>query len=340
MRLVQIAAAGVAGLLAACGPSVPPDAAATSGHAGQGQGQGKPSAADLCVNNDCGEAIPLLDIVDAENLVFSPGGRLFVSGGRNVYEVTRDAAGAFAATPIADAECNFTGLTVHRNVLYASCADSRFFAGRLERNVTLTEIYRFTGMCIPNGTATGPDGRIYVVDEPLNCFPGDPKIVALTLDPTDPLKVTRQVTWVQGAPDGLLWVGGDNVLKFPNGLVRDGDTFYATDGGSVFSVALQADGSAGPVTPLFFEPTAHDDLGLAFDDGLLVTDFFGGRILLLSRDGELLQETLPGTFIEPSSVRLGQPPLFKPTDILVTDKGIITERDLPIDRLWLFRRKP
>lgn len=327
----QLCFALIAALLAGCGPSASTDAAPRGGDRNL-------SAADLCVSNDCGEAIPLLDIVDAENLLFGPGGRLFVSGGRNVYEVTRS-GDAFQARPLSAQECNFTGLTIQRNHLYASCSDSRFFAGRLDHDVALAEIYRFSGMCIPNGTAAGPDGRIYVVDEPLNCAEADPKIVALTLDPHDPMKVSAQQVWIQGSPAGLLWLNQDALFRFPNGLVRDGNTFYGTDGGTVYSVFVGDDGAAGPVQPLFFEPTAHDDLGLAFDDGLLVTDFFKGRIVLLSRAGELLQETLPGTFVEPSSVRLGQPPMFDPTDILVTDKGVITEESLPIDRLWLFRRK-
>jgi len=323
----------LAALLAGCDASAPAASTPRAGERGL-------SAADLCVNNDCGEAIPLLDIVDAENLVFAPNGRLFVSGSRNVYEVTKAADGSFASRALSAVECGFTGLAVARNHLYATCGDGQLFAARLDGDAALAPIFQMTGMCIANGTAVGADGRLYVVDEPLNCLPGDPKIVALTIDAADPMRIVAEQVWVQGAPTGLLWVGQDNVFKFPNGLVRDGDTFYGTDGGSVFSVELQDDGSAGTVTPLFFEPTAHDDLGLAFDDGLLVTDFFKGRIVLLSRDGELLQETLPGTFVEPSSARLGQPPMFEPTDILVTDKGVITEESLPIDRLWLFRRKP
>jgi hypothetical protein len=336
MRFHTFAVTCLAGLLAGCGaasaPAEPEQKAAA--------GANNVRTEDLCVSNACGEKVELLDIPDAENLLFGPGGRLFVSGSRNVYEVTKSADGAFAARPLSAQECNFTGLTIQRNHLYASCSSGPFFAGKLDDQVALTQVFTFEGMCIPNGTAAGPDGRIYVVDEPLNCQEADPKIVALTIDPNDPMRVVQQDTWIQGSPTGLLWLNVDTVFRFPNGLVRDGNTFYGTDGGTVYSVGVGDDGSAGTVTPLFFEPTAHDDLGLAGDDGLVVTDFFKGRILLLSRDGELLQQTDPGTFVEPSSVRLGQPPMFAPTDVLVTDKGIITDESLPIDKLWLFRRKP
>lgn len=314
--------------------------------AGGGAGGSSVRAADLCVNNDCGEAVQLLPIPDAENLLFGPGGRLFVSGGQNVYEIKKAMDGSFSATPLYDGQCGFTGLAIRNNILYAVGCANQLLAATLTAQPVLEIIYDFTGMCIANGASFGPDGKLYVVDEPLvsqaqpqNCIPGDPKIVRLTLDPADPFAIASQEVWVQGSPTGLLFLGLDNVLRVPNGLIRDGNTFYGTDGGSVFSVELLPDGSAGDVTPLFFEPTAHDDLGLGGVDGLLVSDFFKGRIMLLSRHGELLQETMPLTFTAVSSVRLGQPPMFKPTDILVTDKGVIGDNNLPIDFLTLFRRK-
>lgn len=340
MRPVLILLFGT--LLSACGGSGGGDPVSIDGSGGNG---GPIRAADLCVNNGCGEAVQLIAIPDAENLLFAPDGRLFVSGGQNVYEITKTADGSFTATPLSAQTCSFTGLAIRGDILYAVGCDNQLLAGALTARPALEPIFAFEGTCIANGMALGPDDRLYVVDEPLvsmqiqNCLPGDPKIVRLTLDPSDPLRVTQQETWVQGSPNGLLFLGLDNILRVPNGLVRDGNIFYATDGGSVFSVELQPDGRAGPVTPLFFEPTAHDDLGLGGIDGLLVTDFFKGRILLLSRDGRLLQETDAFTFTAASAVRLGQPPMFQPTDILVTDKGVIGDNNLPIDFLTLFRRR-
>lgn len=319
-------------LLAGCGASSAPESQSGSTPAD------RVGVADLCVSNECGERIEVADIPDAENLLFSDDGRLFVSGGENVYEITRGDDGSYATRALSAAACGFTGLTIQREHLYATCGDGRLFAAKLDQDVALTEIFQMAGMCIANGTDTGPDGRIYIVDEPLNCMEADPKIVALTLDPGDPMRVLSQETWLQGSPDGTMFVGQGTVMRFPNGLRRDGNTFYSTDGGTVFSVGVADDGTAGAITPLFFEPTAHDDLGLV-SDGILVTDFFKGRIVLLSREGQQLQETLPGTFYEPSSVRLGRPPMFAPTDILVTDKGVITEMSLPIDKLFVFRRK-
>lgn len=320
-------------LLNACSRSDPAGTAAGTGTPAM------PDTAALCVSSSCGEKIELVDLPGAENQIFSDDGRLFVSAGSGLYEIHKNAAGEFSAERISDA-CGFTGLAIRNGYLYAACGSSELFAGPLATPMQVEHIFDFEGMCIPNGTALGSDGRIYVVDEPLNICVPDPKIVRLTVDPADPMHIVSQEVWVQGSALGGLFLGLDNVLRFPNGLVREGNRFYATDGGSVFHVDLQPDGSAGPVTPLFFQTTAHDDLGLAGPDGLVVTDFVLGRLVLLSRSGELLQSTLPGLFSFPSSARLGRPPMFEPTDIVVTETGVLVDQSLPLDRLSLFRRRP
>src|SRR3546814_3908012 len=65
--------------------------------------------ATLCVDNQCGEKTVLLTIPSAENILFADDGRLFVSGGSNVFEITRD-DDAYTATALYDGSCNFTGM--------------------------------------------------------------------------------------------------------------------------------------------------------------------------------------------------------------------------------------
>lgn len=296
------------------------------------------SAADLCVNSDCGERTILLDIPGAENLTFAPDGRLFVSGGGGVFEILKNDDGAFRMVQIAPEARGYTGLAIRNEVLYAISGDGGVWAAALNAAPHLRRIHDMSGMCIANGTAVGADGALYVVDEPLNLCVPDPKIKRLRLADNDPFTVVEESVWVQGSPLGLLSFGVGNTLRFPNGLQADGNRFYGTDGGSIYTVDLQPDGSAGPVTPIYFTVDVHDDLGLV-DGGVLLADFLTGRISLLSREGKLLQATLPGTFTFPSSVRMGRPPMFEPTDIVVTETGVLVDQSLPLDHLSVFRRK-
>lgn len=316
-------------LVGACGGSAEPVADAAAD-------------APLCVSSSCGEATALLTIPDAENILFLNDGRLIVSGGRNVYEVTGNLEAGFAARALSVEDCGFTGLAEGHGLLYAVCGDSKLYAASLDAELALSQIYSFTDACIPNGTVLGPDGHLYVVDEPLNPACGDelPKIMRLRIDSQQPRQILLQENWVEGSAVGGLAFGTDTMMRFPNGLALQGNRFWATDGGSVFFVDLQTDGSAGPVTPIFFEPTAHDDLSVT-DGQLLVTDFFGGRILLMDTAGQVLQETDAGVFASPSAVMRGQPPLFRSDDILVTEKGVLGDPDGPVGNLLtLFRRVP
>lgn len=296
-------------------------------------------ATSLCVSSDCGEREVLLAIPSAENLHFTADGRLFVSSGTGFFEIVRDEQGAFHNIPAFEGTaCGFGGIASKGGYLYVTCGDGTLWGGAIAQPTLVKPIFQIEGMCIANGMAMGADGNLYVVDEPLNICVPDPKIVRVRLDGADPLHVLDQEVFVQGSPLGQLHLNLDNVLRFPNGLQADGNRFYGTDGGSIYAVDLQPDGSAGEVQPLYFEVAIHDDLGLV-PGGILATDFGFGRIFLLSRDGELLQQTDQGLFSFPSSVRLGRPPMFAPDDILVTETGVLTDNNLPIDYLSVFRRR-
>lgn len=295
------------------------------------QGRASPAAASLCVSSDCGSKTVLAAIPDAENLLFSGDGRLFVSGGRNVYEIRADGSG-YRAEPLAEASCNFTGLAILRDVLYANCFSGELYAARLSATPRLQRIHDYA-IAAPNGLVDGPDGELYAVNGPLagSALP-DGRIVRLTLDPQDPLKVMSERSWY-----------ADN-LPGPNGLQRQGRNLYVSNSGpdtpgEIRRIEIGADGAPGAAARIARLDAIPDDFSL-LDDGLLVTHFVDGRIVVLAADGSEIARSAPLSFNAPSQVRTGQPPLFAPTDLLVTEKGAIGEQDSAQGNvLSLYRRR-
>jgi hypothetical protein len=288
----------------------------------------------LCVASACGEKTQLLDIPSAENTLFTPDGRLFVSGSDNVYEVTKDANG-WHATGLAGTAANFTGLAQRGDVIYVTAFDGNLYAARLTDTPPAFKVIHALGLVAPNGVTTGPGGEIYVVNGPAGEGLPAPKIVRLLFDPNDSMTVTDQSDWLTSG------------LYFPNGLQRRGNTLLVSDSdplavalGAIKTVAIQADGSAG--TPQLFSTFASipDDLGFAGND-LLACLYSNGQIALIDSSGNVVSETDPLSFQNPSSVKLGQPPLFAPTDLVVTEKGLIVLPPTPGygSQLSVFRRK-
>lgn len=286
--------------------------------------------ATLCVSNSCGSKLKLLAIGDAENIQFSDSGRLFVSGGTNVYEITRSGQ-IFESHALLDGSCNFTGLAIRANTLYANCFNGHLYAAPLGSSAAtqakLADIYS-TGLASANGLSEGPDNTLYIVNGPIT---DDARVVKLTLDPADPLKVTGQVNWLTSE------------VQMANGIQRGGNTLYimnsnalAAEGTQILAVPIQPDGSAGPVeirTHLF---AIGDDIALV-GDYFLTTEYVTGGASLLKPDGTAAQSISAGTFESPSHIEVTRGPLFKPGHILVTEKGIIGDNDSPIgNALTLF----
>lgn len=286
--------------------------------------------ATLCMSNSCGTRLPLLAIGDAENIQFSDSGRLFVSGGTNVYEITRSGQ-TFESHALLDGSCNFTGLAIRANTLYANCFNGHLYAAPLGSSAAtqakLVDIYS-TGLASANGLSEGPENTLYIVNGPIT---DAPRVVKLTLDAADPLKVTAQADWLTSE------------VQMPNGIQRRGNTLYimnsnalAGAGTQILAVPIQSDGSAGAVEVRAELFAIGDDIALV-GDYFLTTEYVTGGASLLKPDGTAAQSITAGTFIGPSHIEVTRGPLFKPGQILVTEKGLLSEPDSPIgNTLTLF----
>lgn len=297
--------------MAACGGSN----SARPGEAGD-------AGAQTCLSADCRSASRLVTIPDAENLIFTTQGRLFVTGDA-AYEIVIDpdaSTTSYLAQRIDDASCadstGFLGLAEVANTLYSLCG-GQLWAGTLGDTVVLQAIHTLPPMGLPNGMASDDAGRLYITDGPTS---QTPQIVRVTLDAGNPLAVVGDEVWTT---DGL---------EFPNGITWDGSALYIVDAsqsgspGLVKRIALNADGSAGTPEVIYEHASVLDDLDVFDDNTLIVSDFTNGRIFLLGKDGSLLSSSPVASFVAASAVMRGTTPLFGPDDILVTDKGLLGER--------------
>jgi hypothetical protein len=311
-------------LLAACGGGgAPPEFGAD------------PDPSTLCLDSGCGTKTTLVSIPQAENIFFTDDGRLFVDGSTNVFEITRDGE-TFTATPIFEGTGNFGGMAQIGNVLYVtSFDDGSLYAAELEVQPVLRLIHDLD-MSGPNGMVAGPDGELYINNGPLSSsgLP-DPRMVRIKLDPADPMHVVEQADWITSG------------LEFPNGLARNGRSLFLTDAallpptfGMIKRVDIGEDGTAGVLQTIATFDSIPDDLSVV-GDALLVAYYTLSAIALYGQDGALIAESSPLSFQNPSQVKVGRPPMFEPTDILVTEKGLVGDDLTPFgDVLSVFRPTP
>ncbi len=272
----------------------------------------------------------VVNLPEAENLHFTPEGRLIATG-KGIYEIVKN-NGQYHALSLYSADCGFAGIAQRGNWLYSTCATGPLWA--MKRYLLAAElkpdqtpqfqIIREIDLVIPNGMAFDPQGRLLLADENLL---GTGKIVRIQLAANDPTHVLSIDTWLD-ARHGVV---------HPNGIRMDGNAMFITDGGHVKIFQLNALGDVISQRTLFSRVTVFDDL-LPACGGAAVADYVSGTVLYVDRNGIKKYESTPQSFPGASSLQIGRAPLFDPYQMVITEKGMLLEGDSRIgDKLVTVR---
>ncbi len=292
------------------------------------------------------------NIPDAENLLFTSDGRLFISAAEYVYEYTENGgAEVVQYTPKAE----FLGMAQYGNYLYLIRSTIRIqpvqqldLAKLIEQGLVqyiynqlsdllmekellradlnqsplkFTPVYTLKDMFLPNGMAADSSGNLYIADE---TFLTLGQIVKLTITGDS----ITQRKWLSTA---------DNVCS-PNGMSIRGNTLYFTDfkistGKAMVKKVDIINGNPGSVTTLYSQTGLFDDLEAGSYkgvEGIVVANFAKGSLLLLDKSGKLISEILKGELDFPSSVTIGAGNMFSSNDLIITEKGILMEHNSDI----------
>ncbi len=303
----------------------------------------------------CLEKQDIVYVPDAENLLFTDQGQLLVTGGKSVVEVLPATEGSGYSSRTVGPEdlpsCNYTGMAQMGDWVFTTCVEIRWLILRnnhlLAANIRQPD-FRFQiigdprdladpmdAISVPNGLATSPDGALLIADYNLLADAGIARATVTLPDPETFAQATAHGQTVLPQLTGLQrnWLGPEQGLSTPNGIRVSGAYLYVTDGSSVKRFAFDAHGqiSGGGVTLWQGTLAVLDDL-MPYCGGVAFTSFLAGRLHYVAaytdpetgtETFEELYATPPFSYEAPSSLAIGQGPLFNGTDLLITEKGLL-----------------
>jgi hypothetical protein len=248
----------------------------------------------------------LASVPSAENQTYTTTNRLFVTGDKGIYEVVPTANKTATLIERAPKQsCAFGGIVETFGYLYVNCSgggSSHIYAAKLTADPSFKRIYTLKGTLLANGLTADNAGRLYVA----TTFNG--QILQLTPSGSEPLQITKRVTWIRAA--GLF----TNGVKF----APHNSSIYWTDFLAVKRAEINSDGKPGRVKLLFGALSYFDDLAID-KSGILVADFIGGSIHTYTagaRPTGVIYAKLSG----PSSVQRARAPLPAGT-LIVTERS-------------------
>ena len=272
----------------------------------------------------CFEKRKVLDISEAENLLFLTDGRLIVTTGSGLFEITQQADGQYRKESVSDYQCVYQGVTQLQDFVFTVCnfetelGNTLLWADSREENLSFRPFLKLDGMLQPNGLATNGKDTIYIANSP---YILQGSIGRLRLDPEqlqkqDFLNADILESIVEFEPK---WRHAHHGVYNSNGLRFLNDQLYFTDLGTLKKIGLTDEDKA---TRLFSRLTILDDI-LPYCGGILVTDFFAGQVLFLSEEGDVLHYSPLGKFPGASSLMVGVGSGFTQKQLLVTERGLL-----------------
>jgi len=307
-----------------------------------------PPLLSACLDKD-----KLATVPDAENQLFTPDGRLIVTGGTGVFEIKRGTEGVVAEGASVDVSgtCNFTGLAQIGDWVFTACQqraggllgapDNHLLAARVEagRPLHFVQVDRpqpdpMDQFAIPNGLAATPAGQLLIAD--YNLF-ASAAVARATID------FSAAVPRLAGLDKN--WLGPAHGIGHPNGVRVTGRELFVSD---VYFVKRFQFDAAGNVPLYIASPTGStvknevlvyqgatvlDDIQ-PYCGGVIINDFLGGRLVYAAPNGadaNGMPTWRVGLYSglqslqQPSSVVVGRGPLFSGYDLLVTEKGVLGE---------------
>lgn len=272
-------------------------------------------------------------VADAENQYFSKSGRLFITGGKNIYEVRKNSSQKLVKSePLFDGNCYATGIIEYKNFLYATCtlitkvrlkelikqkrcrlrdgqglkclkrkfAPSFLLAAELDEFPKFQIISPLEPILFPNGLAVDKRGNLYSADS------FSKTIFKLKLSSINPYELEKIEAWSK------------TKLRYPNGLKIKNNNLYITDLNQLKKVEITDEGGPGKQTVLYKSRHFLDDFSF-YKKGILLTNFSKGIITFVKENGKFFNS--PKLKMRPSSILQGRFPLFKRNQFIITDKG-------------------
>ena len=307
----------------------------------------------VALASGCVDKQTITHVGDAENILFTDSGRLIVSGGDNIYEVTAS-SGSYKTEPLFldgrgnERECNFTGIVQKDNWLISSCVETKWLiftnnhlvaANLNESPLRFNQISAnsndpYDSLFLPNGLALAPNQDLLVADYNLFATAGVARI-SLDFTGNQPQIIDIEKNYV----------GVNHGISTPNGVRVDGNHLFVSDGNAVKRFAFDENGGVPTHVEKNGLTEANETLvwkgGLAtiVDDimpycgGVAITSYLGGKLIFVKQELDNegnerfveLADTGPLAFNSPSSMAVGQAPLFSGYQLMVTEKGLLQE---------------